>query len=198
MPSNPYGDWSDLPSWQTEDPSLPNITTSGLATTDLNTLQTNYLSLMADDPDSGWLEAINEYDPTGEENIRGLFGEDYKQFSAAAATRKATEYQSQLGMTKKIGKAGLARSGSGLKALSELKDQYGADLTGLRTDIEAKRAQATADIVQQREDYVDELQSIYWNWLGEDPTRMEDFSPDQTACLVQGGSWNTSSLECDY
>ena len=182
MPNNPYADYSTLPSWGGTSPEIDGST--GWSTTQLNNLYNVFSGIMDDDFEYGSYNMAEE-----EQFIRGGLTEDAKSFGAKVAGREDELLKDTIGAHKKIGKAGLARSGGGLRALSEMKDQYGEDMLGLRKDMEAKRLQAISDIAQQREDWKSGLETLYLRWVGSGTENMPDSDEQQEAtCAMSGGT----------
>jgi hypothetical protein len=98
-----------------------------------------------------------------------------------------------IGAHKKMGKAGLARSGGGLRALAEMKDQYGEDIIGLRKNMEAQRTQAIADITERREKWKSGIESLYTRWVMSGTENLPSESEQsEIFCAMEGGTWTTT------
>ena len=190
MPSNPYSDWGDLPEWQTNAPTISDSMGDavGISLNRLDKIANEFREITGGE-DSTVFDALGDYDPNKEEEfIRKTLIEDTKGFVATERQQRSDALKSQIGTQKKIGKAGI-RSGSAMRQLSKLKDQFGEDLTTLRKDMRAKRTKAIADIYEKREDWKGRIESTYLSWLGGDPDKIDENAQLKIKCTEDGGTW---------
>ena len=190
MASSPYSDWAKLPDWTDQGARLGTAEGKSLAT--LGNLYDTYSDLMGGELGAELLESLGKYDPSEEEfTTREILKQDAKSFEASSMGAQEGFAQQQASATKKIGKAGIGRSGSAMKALSEMKDQYGEDMTSLRKDMQSKRLKAMADITGQRDDYRDELHSLYTTWYMAKPEDIDapELAAEKITCAEKGGKW---------
>ncbi len=190
MPSNPYSDWGDLPEWQTNAPTISDSMGDavGISLNRLDKIANEFREITGGE-DSTVFDALGDYDPDKEEAfIRSTLIQDTKGFIASEKQQRSDALKSQIGAQKKIGKAGI-RSGSAMRQLSQLKNQYGEDLTTLRKDMRAKRTKAIADIYKKREDWKGRIESTYLSWLGGDPTKIDEQAQLKIKCAEDGGTW---------
>ena len=185
----PYNDWGVLPEWDDQGPTLG--TATGKSITTLGNLYDTYSSLMPGSVGEEYLGSIGRYDAGEESIIRDMLKEDSKSFTAATSGAMQGYDQQSMAAQKKVGKAGLARSGSAMKGLAELRNQYGEDMTSLRKDMEAKRYKAMSDIADKRGDWLEEIQTAYTTWTASKPEDMEpsNYAAAKIKCAEKGGTW---------